>query len=92
MKSRLQTDEKICYLCNKPLYNNKDKHHILNGSGLRDKCEEDRLFCFVHRCCHRYIHDHPITAKTLKMRAQRKYEEEIGTREEFIKRYGKSYL
>ena len=69
-----------------------EKHHILNGLGYRDKCEADRLFCFVHPQCHKYIHAHPITARSLKQRSQRVFEEQIGTRDEFIKRYGKSYL
>ena len=92
MKSRLQEDENTCYLCNNFIAGGREKHHILNGNAYRDKCEKDRLYIYVHGCCHRFIHEHPITAKTLKARAQRKYEEEIGTRDEFIKRYGKSYL
>lgn len=87
----LQQNEDICYLCNK-FMTVKNKHHIFNGGGYRDKCEQDRLYCYVHPTCHRYIHDHAMTARTLKQRGQKYYEENIGTREEFIKRYGKNYL
>lgn len=90
-KSRLQTDEETCYLCNK--YMGKgDKHHIFNGGGYRDKSEEDGMFVYVHRVCHSFIHNHPMTARTLKQRGQRAWMAEIGTLDEFIKRYGKNYL
>lgn len=89
MESRLN-DKEYCYLCGKYM-TVTNKHHILNGS-MRDKCEEDGLFCYVHPTCHRYIHDHSMTARTLKKRAQKVFEEQIGTREEFIKRYGKNYI
>ena len=69
-----------------------EKHHVMNGHGYRDKSEEDGLFCFVHPTCHKYIHEHPMTARTLKMRSQKVYEAELGTREQFIKRYGKNYI
>jgi len=91
VESRLQTNREICYLCGKPMVRS-EKHHCLNGLGYRDKSEADGLFCFVHPQCHKYIHSHPMTARTLKMRSQCVFEAEIGSREEFIKRYGKSYL
>ena len=87
----MQSDETICFLCGKYM-TRREKHHILNGHGYREKCEEDRLYCYVHPVCHNYIHNHPMTARTLKQRSQKVYEEQIGTREQFIKRYGKSYL
>ena len=90
MKSRLQKDEDICYLCGKYM-TSKNMHHILNGA-YKAKCEADRFVCFVHPTCHRYIHDHAMTARTLKQRAQKCFEKEIGTRKEFISRYGKNYL
>ena len=91
MESRLQKNKQICYLCGKPMAGS-EKHHCLNGLAYREKCEADRLFCFVHPVCHQFIHNHPMTARTLKQGSQRIYEAEIGTREEFIKRYGKNYL
>lgn len=87
----MQDDETECYLCGKYM-GRGEKHHVMNGHGYREKSEADGLFCFVHPQCHKYIHAHPITARTLKMRAQRIYEAEIGNREEFVKRYGKNYL
>lgn len=38
------------------------------------------------------IHDNPMAEKLSKMLGQAIYEKEIGTREDFRKRYGKSYL
>ena len=89
MESRLQKSNEVCYLCGKPMRNG-DKHHIFNGA-KRDRSEEDGMFVYVHRVCHDYIHRHPITARTLKKRAQEVWEEQ-GSREQFIQRYGKSYL
>lgn len=88
--SRLQQDNTICFRCGAYM-TSSEKHHILNGP-YRSKCEEDRLFCYVHSYCHRLIHSNPESARKYKMKAQMKYEEEIGTRDEFIERYGKSYL
>lgn len=90
MESKLQNDTSVCYLCGK--YMGKgDKHHIFNGA-KRDRAEEDGMYVYVHRVCHSFIHEHPMTMKTLKMRGQRKWEEIYGDRDAFIKRYGKSYL
>lgn len=90
MESRMQSDLSVCYLCGKPL-SKGDKHHVFNGA-KRDRSEEDGMFIHVHRVCHNYIHNHPMTAQTIKARGQKVFEEQIGDRDEFIKRYGKSYL
>ena len=90
MKSLMQDDPTVCYLCGKPM-GKGDKHHIFNGP-MRDKAEEDGMYIHVHRVCHSYIHNHPVTAQTIKARGQRMWEETYGDRDAFIKRYGKSYL
>jgi hypothetical protein len=87
-KSRLQTDYEHCYLCGKaaPL----DVHHIFNGA-YRKRSTEDSMVILVCRWCHIYLHENPKQARLLKAKAQRILEESM-TRDEFIKRYGKSYL
>lgn len=88
MKSIIQL-KKVCYLCgaNSPLH----LHHCLSGSA-RKKCDEDKLTIYLCPSCHRLVHDNYENLLLLKRVAQRKYEEVIGTREQFIKRYGKNYL
>lgn len=92
MASRLQQDENICSVCGKRIINGRDKHHLMNGTAYRQKSEEDRLYLYLHHTCHMWLHEHPMSMRTFKQRAQRYYEENIGTREQFIKRYGKNYL
>ena len=88
--SRMQTDEHICFRC-KTWVEHPDKHHCLNGT-YRDKCEEDGLYVFMHHQCHMMIHNKNQELRKLKAKAQEVFEKEIGSREEFIERYGKSYL
>lgn len=88
--SRMQTDEHICFRC-KTYVEHPDKHHCLNGP-YRDKCEADQLFVFMHHQCHMLTHNRNAELRKLKAKAQEVFEKEIGSREEFIERYGKSYL
>ena len=88
-KSIIQQNKDICFLCGKPYPT--DTHHIFNGS-YRNKSDEDGLIVYLHRTCHRRLHNHSRSMLTFKQRGQRVYEETIGNREEFIERYGKNYL
>lgn len=92
MVSKLQKDIEICEVCKKRIVGTKNLHHCLNGTAYRKKCDEDGLVIYLHPTCHMWLHEHPKSLQTFKARAQRFYEENIGTREEFIDRYGKSYL
>lgn len=90
--SKLQ-DEKECYYSGSLI--NLDRHHIFNGNhSFRKKCDEDGFWVWLSRPVHTYIHTTVEGRELLidlKMKAQEIYEQEH-TREEFIKRYGKSYL
>lgn len=92
MASRLQKDDRVCYLCGNFITSNRDKHHIFNGTAYRQKSEDDELYVYLHHCCHMWLHNHPKSMWTFKQRGQRVYETEIGCRNDFIKRYGKNYL
>ena len=46
----------------------------------------------MHHQCHMMIHNKNQELRKLKAKAQEVFEKEIGSREEFIERYGKSYL
>lgn len=79
-----------CYLCGGTL--NLDIHHCLFGTANRKKCDEDKLVVTLCHRCHQDIHNQNTWEKrALQKIAQEKYEEKH-TRDEFIKRYGKSYL
>ena len=90
MKSILQADKYECFLC--PSYGELDKHHIFNGAGYRQKSEADGCYIYVCRRCHRLIHENWKKRLEVKKMAQREWEKLYGTREDFIDRYGKSYL
>ena len=90
MDSILQK-EKCCYLCETTL--NLEKHHIFNKFN-RNKSEEDGLTVYLcakhHRGCYS-PHSNRKFDLNLKEIGQEKYEE-THTREEFLMRYGRSYL
>lgn len=89
MESIMQRDMSQCLVCRGRA---TEVHHIMNGA-FRSKSEDDGLVAGVCRKCHRYIHDHPATAKSLKAEAERHWLKHYGkTTDEFIERYGKNYL
>ena len=80
-----------CYLCGcyAPVI---DEHHIFGGSSRK---ASDKRGLVVHLCreCHRDLHDHEGAAmKYLHKKGQMAYEEKIGSRQEFIKEFIRSYL
>ena len=83
-----QLDE--CYLCGR--VGHMDEHHIFGGPV---RSTSDRLGLVVHICrdCHRQVHD-KVGSKMdyLHRVGQRTYEQKIGTRQEFIQDFIRSYL
>lgn len=90
MKSILQADKMHCFLCDR--FTDLDEHHVFNGLAYRSKSEKDGMKVYLCRECHMKIHDNMKKRIELKKMAQRVWEKTYGTREEFIDRYGKSYL
>lgn len=92
-KSIIQT-EKECYFCGAT--ENLDKHHCLHGTANRRLAEKDGLWVYLckyhHTMSNEAVHQNYMMDKTLKKIAQQRWEEKFGTREQFIKRYGKSDL
>lgn len=83
-------DERICYLCG--CYGEHlDVHHIFGGP-VHDPCDKRGLVVHLCRKCHRNLHDHNVGESFLHEIGQKVYEEQIGTREEFIKEFIRSYL
>ncbi len=103
MKSILTEYIHNCSLCGRPT---EAEHHLLFGKGIRNLAEDDGIKIPVCNNCHNMaggknqIHDNPVSEKLSKMLGQVAWEkqkiidghEPRLVREEFRKRYGKSYL
>ena len=90
MKSIMHTDQK-CYICRLSVAT--EEHHIF-GASNRKHSEEDGLKVRLCRFCHDHVHfgrEGHKTLYALQQAGQAKYEE-THTREEFMKRYGRSWL
>ena len=69
-------------------------HHCIPGTHQRKKADEDGLWVYLNANIHNYIHrtaEGKELLHDLQKLAQTEYEKDH-TREQFIKRYGKSYL
>lgn len=72
-------------------------HHVFPGKN-RKLCEKYGFVVPLHPTLHRWgpdsVHKVPNRGLDLKLKqeCQRYYEEHYGTREDFIKEFGKSYL
>ena len=86
----------ICFFCGKP---SECEHHLLFGNGIRKLAEVDGIKVPSCNRCHNLarkpedrIHENPMAEKLSKMLGQAVWESRYGAREDFCKRYGKSYL
>jgi len=78
-----------CVFCGKQ---KKHDHHLVYGRGIRPIADEDGLKVPICNACHAEIHNNGIAGKLSKMLGQAVYEGNIGDREDFRRRYGRSYL
>lgn len=93
-KSVMTDNMMDCYICGNP---NTEVHHIFYGTANRMIADKYRYvipLCYEH---HRGTHGvHGKDGKTLdtflKGTAQKHFEANIGTREDFISIFGKSWL
>lgn len=95
MKSIIPGDNEFCYLCKKRGIENRgnEVHHMIFGTAKRKLADEDGLT--VHLCSlhHRMLHDAGNYKRELQELAQETWMNHYGrTKEDFIKRYGISYL
>lgn len=88
MKSIIQ-DSKECYLCGRS--DSLECHHAIHGTANRKLADQDGLTVWLCVECHTNLHQRGWQDNELKRMAQTVWERTYGTREEFIKRYGKSY-
>ena len=81
--------ENICFLCGH--YGHMEVHHIFGGS-VRQTCNKQKLIVHLCQTCHKNLHDHGESKQYLHQIGQQEYESKIGTRDEFIHDYIRSYL
>lgn len=93
MKTVLQ-NEKECFFCKTTI--GLEDHHIFYGVKNRRVSEKYGLKVWL---CHDHhtgtaqsVHMNKIMNKALKVLAQKEFERLYGTREDFIKEFGISYL
>lgn len=93
MKSVLQKN-KECYVCGTTL--NLHDHHIFFGTSNRKQSEKRGLKVWLcgkdHNLSNEGVHFNKELDTHLKKLSQEYYEEHCGTREQFIKEFGKSVL
>lgn len=82
---------KRCYVCGSEC--DLEKHHCIMGTANRKKAEEDGLWVYLCHRDHHAVHNEDIWEKqALQQIAQQHWEQKNGTTDDFIKRYGRSYL
>lgn len=98
MKSIIQS-EKVCYLCGSSgsYFDELEDHHIFFGIGNRAKSEKLGLKVWLcgntcHRNGRKAVHRNRETDLYIKSKAQEVYEATYGSREDFIRDFGKNYL
>ena len=93
MKSIIQ-DEKECFITHDT--NNLHYHHIIPGVNSRKLCDKYGLTVWLradwHNMANYGVHYNPKLDLQLKQLAQTKWEERFGSREDFRRIFGKSYL
>jgi hypothetical protein len=96
MKSIVTKYTDICIFCGAPA---ECEHHLLFGQGIRPLAEADGIKVPSCNRCHNLankaidrIHENPMAELLSKMLGQAIWEAHYGTREEFRKRYGQSYM
>ena len=79
-----------CFICGShyPL----ERHHVIHGHGRRKQADRFGLVVYLCHKCHTELHDKGTWDKELQRYGQMVFERDHGTREEFRKIFGRSYL
>lgn len=93
MTKSLISNEPWCLICGAPRV---QRHHIFFGTANRSKSEKYGCWCYL---CPRHhldgrvgVHGNKQLDNELRRRCQQAWEEQYGSREDFRKVFGKSYL
>ena len=93
MSKSIMQKEKVCYVTGSTY--NLDCHHCIHGSN-RKKADKLGLTVWLRHDVHMALHSRQKPFQNLddqlKIEAQRAYEDKIGTREDFIRDFGRNYL
>lgn len=92
-ESIITKDMEHCFICRRPA---TDNHHCLFGS-KRAMADKHKLVVGLCRDCHNKVHNPRTEAEQemqnyLKREAQFAFEDKVGSREDFRKIFGRSYL
>ena len=94
MATKLIQTEKECLVC-KTIYN-LHSHHIFYGTSNRKKSEKYGLKVWLcarhHNMSNEGVHFNKVLDMKIKKMAQEFFETHYGTREDFRREFGKSYL
>ena len=94
MTDSILSNDKRCFVCGSVI--NLHRHHIFYGTARRSISEANG--CWVWLCAWHHtggrkgVHADKNLDYALKTICQRKWEEMKGTRDDFIRTFGKSYL
>lgn len=102
MKKSIIQSEKECFIeaystdgqrcvCNGAL----ERHHCLHGTANRKLADQYGLtvwLCREHHTGNHGVHNDSILDNWLKQIAQKKFEEKCGSREDFMRIFGRNYI
>lgn len=92
-KSIVQTNY-CCFVCGTT--EGLHSHEVFYGTANRKKSIQDKMVVYLcgkhHNLSSEGVHENISLDTAIKQIAQEKWEETYGNREDFIKRYGRSYL
>ena len=94
MSKSIISEKKRCFVCGR--CSGIERHHIMHGAN-RSNAEEDGLWVYLCADCHRgtegvHGRDGHELDMELKTMAQERWEQKYGSREDFVHRYGKSFI
>lgn len=95
MKGIVTEYENICIICGRAA---EAEHHLIFGTAGRNLSEKYGLKVPICNGCHtlnekcRRIHDNPMAERLSKMLGQAVFEAKVGSRDDFRKIFGRSYL
>lgn len=96
-KSIMQQDDNICYLCGaNGTMDYLHWHHVFGGANRKWSEKYGLKVRLCGQKCHENgpnaVHRNKETADRLKEEAQRAFEETNGTRQDFLRIFGKNHL
>ena len=94
MSKSIISNERECVICGSTY--NLHRHHIYGGVGRRDLSERWGCWCYLcarhHNMSDASVHFNRQLDFRLKQECQKRWEVEHGTREEFVRTFGRNYL